>query len=328
VYGGWAAMCALTAGGRPRCWGMYTNFSPVLEFSNWDNYGPWPLELEGVRAMHLGERHFAFRADGSALAWNLVDDSVALADVVEANSAKGLECIVRSSGEVVCTIDGKQELVVERLRGARQLALAPKVGMVVGLRPDGTILGDSLRGQTTPTFANAEDLIVLLPRDHAGNILGIRRDGRVFEWTPEQKKTNAHYVVREIALPDPSVVAPVAAAPHPPASNKASSDEDDSDTNVIIDETKLAAERCNAGWAKFQAGELARAKVDVDAALTVLERAQDERGKRSLGACLYNRGRIAEQEGELDAARELYERSLAARSNDTVRARLDSLRTP
>jgi hypothetical protein len=63
----------------------------------------------------------------------------------------------------------------------------------------------------------------------------------------------------------------------------------------------------------------------VDAALTVLEQAQDEKGRQSLGACLYNRGRIAEWEGQFRETRDLYRRSLAVRPNTTVSARLDSL---
>jgi hypothetical protein len=91
------------------------------------------------------------------------------------------------------------------------------------------------------------------------------------------------------------------------------------------EEAKAAGQRCADGWSQFGAGELAAAKLEVDAALTVLERAENEAGKRSLGACLYNRGRIAEQEGDTAAAREFYRRSLVARPNDTVQAKLDSL---
>ena len=111
---------------------------------------------------------------------------------------------------------------------------------------------------------------------------------------------------------EPGIVEPHADAPS-------------SSTPVSAAEAAAWAERCNEGWSKFKAGEFAAAKLDFDAALIVLERAQDDKGRRSLGACLYNRGRIAEQEGKVAEARGLYRRSLAVRPNDTVSARLDSL---
>ncbi|MCB9630026.1 MAG: hypothetical protein H6725_21845 [Sandaracinaceae bacterium] len=89
-----------------------------------------------------------------------------------------------------------------------------------------------------------------------------------------------------------------------------------------------ASARCNAGWARFRAGDVAGARGDVDAALSTLSAARDAAGLRSLGACLYNRGRIAEEERQLDAARGYYQRSLAARPNDTVQARLAGLPAP
>ncbi|MGE0788253.1 MAG: hypothetical protein AB7S26_21450 [Sandaracinaceae bacterium] len=67
----------------------------------------------------------------------------------------------------------------------------------------------------------------------------------------------------------------------------------------------------------------------VVAALRVLERAT-EGARRSLGACLSHRGRIAEEGGDGRAARAFwsrafYERSLVARPSDVVRARRDGL---
>ncbi len=97
---------------------------------------------------------------------------------------------------------------------------------------------------------------------------------------------------------------------------------------VSADEAAAGAKRCNSGWSLFSAGDLAGATLEIDAALAVLERAADERGRRSLGACLYNRGRIAEQAGEVASARDFYQRSLAARPNDTVAARLATLGSP
>lgn len=91
------------------------------------------------------------------------------------------------------------------------------------------------------------------------------------------------------------------------------------------DEATAAGKRCGEGWSKFGSGDVAAAKIEIDAALSVLERAQNTRGRKSLGACLYNRSRVAEQEGEAAKAREFYQRSLAARPNDVVQARLDAL---
>ena len=89
-------------------------------------------------------------------------------------------------------------------------------------------------------------------------------------------------------------------------------------------ELEAARKRCNEGWSKFKADDLAGAELDIDAALTVLERGGESETK-GLGACLYNRGRIAEEKGDESGARELYRRSLAIRPNETVQARLDAL---
>jgi hypothetical protein len=91
------------------------------------------------------------------------------------------------------------------------------------------------------------------------------------------------------------------------------------------DEIEQAAGRCNKGWSRLQAGEIEAARIDIDAALAVLEHAEAGSGRRSFGACLYNRGRIAEANGELVDAAELYRRSLIVRPNDTVAARLGAL---
>jgi tetratricopeptide (TPR) repeat protein len=116
-----------------------------------------------------------------------------------------------------------------------------------------------------------------------------------------------------------------ARAPDPSTSDSGSSVDGSRLPPVSAEEAAAGGKRCAEGWSRFNAGELAVAKLDVEAALTVLERAVDERGLRSFGACLYNRGRIAEEEGDPEAARSYYRRSLAARPNDTVQARLDSL---
>ena len=63
----------------------------------------------------------------------------------------------------------------------------------------------------------------------------------------------------------------------------------------------------------------------IDEALAVLSRATDADAVRTHGACLYNRGRVAEAENNPTAARTFYQRSLAVRPNPTVEARLRTL---
>jgi hypothetical protein len=94
------------------------------------------------------------------------------------------------------------------------------------------------------------------------------------------------------------------------------------------EQAKAAAERCNDGWVMYINGDLAGATIDIDTALSVLEHAVDEHGRRNLGTCLYNRGRIAEAAGDKARAIELYRRSLDARPSATVQAWLDSLLEP
>lgn len=90
-------------------------------------------------------------------------------------------------------------------------------------------------------------------------------------------------------------------------------------------EARVAAAQCAEGWRAFGAGDFDTARATMDAALTVLERAQDARGLRARGACLYNRGRVAEQDADVRAARGYYQRSLEARPNDVVMERLRGL---
>ncbi|MBK6575150.1 MAG: tetratricopeptide repeat protein [Sandaracinaceae bacterium] len=86
-------------------------------------------------------------------------------------------------------------------------------------------------------------------------------------------------------------------------------------------EAQAAAAQCAEGWRAFGAGDFDTARATIDAALEVLERAQDARGLRARGACLYNRGRVAEQDADVRAARGYYQRSLEARPNEVVRQR-------
>jgi hypothetical protein len=115
--------------------------------------------------------------------------------------------------------------------------------------------------------------------------------------------------------------------PLPPRGGSSGGDEAPSPTEppASADEAAAAGKRCGAGWTLFKAGDLAGAKLEIDAALALLERATNERGRKSLGACLYNRGRVAEQEGDPAAARDYYRRSLDVRPNATVEERLASL---
>ncbi|MCA9658367.1 MAG: tetratricopeptide repeat protein [Myxococcales bacterium] len=73
------------------------------------------------------------------------------------------------------------------------------------------------------------------------------------------------------------------------------------------------------GWAAFKAGDLKKAQAMT---LRALKGASEERRR---GMLLYNLGRIAEEKGDREAAIDAYQRSVAARPNETVQARLDAL---
>lgn len=73
------------------------------------------------------------------------------------------------------------------------------------------------------------------------------------------------------------------------------------------------------GWALFQAGKLDEAKVHTANAEYLATRPTQK------AALLYNLGRIAEAQGQKEAAREHYSRSLILRENDTVRKRVEGL---
>lgn len=73
------------------------------------------------------------------------------------------------------------------------------------------------------------------------------------------------------------------------------------------------------GWAAFKAGDLKKAQATTQRAL----KGASEDKRR--GMLLYNLGRIAEAKEDREAAIDAYQRSLAARPNKTVQARLDGL---
>jgi hypothetical protein len=513
LFAGSFAFCAITPSGT-WCWGSQAGLQPVMPKVDYSDAGPWRLTLEDVRALHLGDkRMFAYREDGSVLAWTLLESPVVVPGIVEASSGYGAECLVYASGEVTCSREDEGDLVLASLRGARQIHRTSTY--VAGLLPDGTLVGERLSPEARqPIFVDAGDLVAISNGEQR-DIHGIRRDGRVFVWEGD---SYSKFVPREIVLPPPSalgsagtapslpegeipswcsiatkVVSPVDVGPladilgktlgpderehealcrslgvHSGAADcpaggpwfvRQSNEEvalvvplgagnfgripalaqysegtevmsiredsairsshpvdawllmtegeegcvdqgeeelcgmsDTFDRHIVItgladgtflvmqatidlrrrgergqaarvaisgdtldvwvcggrarfslsspgapspvapslppasaDEAAAAGKRCGEGWSRFQAGRLADGKLEVDAALTVLEQAQDEKGRRSLGACLYNRGRIAEWEGQFRETRDLYRRSLAVRPNATVSARLDSL---
>jgi tetratricopeptide (TPR) repeat protein len=75
-------------------------------------------------------------------------------------------------------------------------------------------------------------------------------------------------------------------------------------------------------WAAFSAGDLARAREAGEAAVRVTTTPKVK------GASLYNLGRALEASGDTEGAREAYRASLAARPNDVVRKRLETLGAP
>lgn len=147
LFGGDTGSCVTTASGRAWCWGTGAMLSPLYNPPSDRQFGPSALDLEGVRALYLGHRSVAYLADGSALIWGYSSPPTPILDVVEVRSISGLECVVRSSGEVACTVDGKREKVVEPLRGARQLSLwrAPKLS--TGTKVDDHAVADVDHGR-------------------------------------------------------------------------------------------------------------------------------------------------------------------------------------
>lgn len=59
---------------------------------------------------------------------------------------------------------------------------------------------------------------------------------------------------------------------------------------------------CEAGWAHFQAGDLERASARLTRAVHGLDAATGAGEPRTLAACLYNLGRVAEERGPRDEA--------------------------
>ena len=81
-------------------------------------------------------------------------------------------------------------------------------------------------------------------------------------------------------------------------------------------DARLVAE---LGWAEFNAGDLANARVHTNAALEKITEAPRR------GAVLYNLGRILEAEGQPGPAGDAYRESLKLRPNKVVQARLKQL---
>ncbi len=91
-----------------------------------------------------------------------------------------------------------------------------------------------------------------------------------------------------------------------------------------------ASARCELGWAHYQAGNLALAGPELRRGAAMLRRRAEVRENESntLGACLYNLGRVAE-ESDPTAAAAYYRESLEVRpGNRVVQGRLDALDAP
>jgi hypothetical protein len=313
-------ICAITETGT-WCWDMIPPKWMPLDLFGREGFTRLPFE--GIRALRLGHRDFAFFDDGRVMVWDEQTAPTEISDVVEVLPARGLECMIWRSGDVSCTdTDTGVKIPITGLRGARSLSFAGPG--LTGVLPDGTMASYGVGDDDVGAFQNPSNIVALTNGMISDQLISLRGDGRVFEWV-EESRGSLRMVPREIVLPDPADVVPMKIKLRKSDSSDSPSAPDVALPPVSAEAAATAGKRCGEGWTKFQAGELAAAKLDVDDALLLLERARDSRGLRSLGACLYNRGRIAEQEGNLDEARRLYERSLAARPNDTVAARLDSL---
>ncbi len=92
---------------------------------------------------------------------------------------------------------------------------------------------------------------------------------------------------------------------------------------------ETASARCELGWALYHAGQLERARAELARGVDLLRvaAARRPRDRRTLGACLYNLGRVAEESDASSAAR-YYRESIEVRPNDTVAARLAALDAP
>ncbi len=133
----------------------------------------------------------------------------------------------------------------------------------------------------------------------------------------------------EAATPLPTSPAPggvtVALPIEPPPTPAASSTAAPAGPSPTAAEVEAAASRCGAGFSRIGAGDLPGARVEIEAALEVLERGEGDRARRALGACLYNLGRVEEGEGDVPGARAAYRRSLEVRPHATVEERLRGL---
>lgn len=135
---------------------------------------------------------------------------------------------------------------------------------------------------------------------------------------------------------------PIPAASTPAASSKPSTEKPTTFSRALVEgraharekrwsdavaafERALALEPDNVvvlnelGWAAFNAGDDTRAQRANERALALSPTPAQE------AQALYNEGRRLEALGKLDLARSMYERSLAARDNEVVQKRLESL---
>jgi len=124
------------------------------------------------------------------------------------------------------------------------------------------------------------------------------------------------------AMPAGVTVAPPVEVPPAPSTPGAAPTAGTPPTSA---ELEAAASRCGQGFSRIGAGDLPGARVEIEAALGVLSRGEGERARRAFGACLYNLGRVEEGEGDTEAARAAYRRSLEVRPHPTVEERLRGL---
>ena len=89
-----------------------------------------------------------------------------------------------------------------------------------------------------------------------------------------------------------------------------------------------APARCELGWALFQTAQMDEAKQELERGAHLLShRRHREHERNTLGACLYNLGRVVEATDPEGAAR-YYRESLEVRPNETVATRLEELGVP
>ncbi len=162
---------------------------------------------------------------------------------------------------------------------------------------------------------------------------------------PEPEVPNEEQALAEVAVPDEVAPPPARPKPAPPTAEQLQAARDarlrlgegrrfarqsrwnDAATKFreSIELSDSAPARCELGWALFHLAQMDDAKQELERGARLLSRRRHrERERNTLGACLYNLGRVVEATDQESAAR-YYRESLEVRPNETVATRLEEL---